>query len=203
MKQKERFLLLLLIGVSFCMKGNGQSQGEFSQSVTPSYALKTNLISWVTGTLNLAGEAKLTSRYSFNLAATYNPWTLSDNMKWRHASVMPELRFWPCEAFTGHFFGLHGLYAHYNVGNVKIPFGLFPDLESERWQGDAFGAGLSYGHTWYLSPRWNIEASIGFGYAYLKYDRYECVECGERLGDGKQHYVGPTKLAVSLIYIIK
>ena len=203
MKQKERLLILLLIGVSFCMKGKGQSAGEFPPSVTPSYALKTNLVSWATGTFNLAGEVTLSSRYSLNMAVGYNPWTFSDNMKWKNIHVMPELRFWPCEAFTGHFFGVHGVYMHYNAGNVKVPFDSLKDLETERWQGDAVGGGLSYGYTWYLSPRWSIEASIGGGYLYLSHDRYECKECGASLGKEKKHYIGPTKLGLSLIYIIK
>ena len=56
---------------------------------------------------------------------------------------------------------------------------------------------------WILGNRWNLEASIGVGYAYLDYTKYKCKKCGEKLGSGHKNYVGPTKAAISLIYIIK
>ena len=53
-----------------------------------------------------------------------------------------------------------------------------------------------------LMVGWNLELEIGIGYAFTKFDRYECIGSGERLETGKtHHYVGPTKAAVNLIYV--
>ena len=63
--------------------------------------------------------------------------------------------------------------------------------------------GISYGYSWILGKRWNIEATIGFGYAYSNYDKYDCATCGRFKGSQDKHYFGPTKAGISLIYIIK
>lgn len=70
-------------------------------------------------------------------------------------------------------------------------------------RGWATGIGISYGYTWILGKRWNLEANIGAGYIYTKYDKYECKTCGRFKGNQKKHYFGPTKAGISLIYIIK
>ena len=62
---------------------------------------------------------------------------------------------------------------------------------------------MVYGYQWLLGKRWSIEASIGVGYIRAHYDKYECPLCGEWLGSGNKDYLGVTKAAVSLIYIIK
>ena len=55
---------------------------------------------------------------------------------------------------------------HFNAGQVPLPFGIFPDVKKYRYQGNTYGAGLSYGYQWILTPRWSIEGSIGVGYKY-------------------------------------
>ena len=75
--------------------------------------------------------------------------------------------------------------------------------QEHRYEGWATGIGISYGYTWILGKRWNLEANIGAGYIYTKYDKYECKTCGRFKGNQKKHYFGPTKAGISLIYIIK
>ena len=48
-----------------------------------------------------------------------------------------------------------------------------------------------------------MEATVGVGYARVDYDRYNCQDCGTKLNSGHKNYFGPTKLGLSLIYIIK
>ena len=52
-----------------------------------------------------------------------------------------------------------------------------------------------------VTRHFNIEASIGIGYDYIKYDKFRCGECGERLKSGHTNYFGPTKLALSFMYV--
>lgn len=109
--------------------------------------------------------------------------------------------YWLCERFNGHFFGLHSGYGEYNISGVRIPF-LKKSVKDHRYQGWATGLGISYGYSWLLGRRWNLEATVGAGYVYTNYDRYECATCGKFRGTGDRHYFGPTKAGISIIYII-
>ena len=178
--------------------------GVFSRKIiTPDIGVKTNILYIATTTLNVGAEFKLSDKYTFDFSINYNPWTFSNNKKIKHLLLQPELRYWICDPFDKHFFGFHLLYAHYNIGSIKLPLGIYPSLENSRYQGDLYGAGFSYGYQWYLSPRWSIEATFGFGYVYTDYDRYQCKTCGTFIESGNKHYFGPTKAGVSLIYFLK
>ena len=72
--------------------------------------------------------------------------------------------------------------------------------EGERHQGWGAGAGVSYGYSWLLSRHWNLEATVGVGYLYLKSDKYPCANCGRKQEGIKKHYFGPTQAAINLIY---
>ena len=54
-----------------------------------------------------------------------------------------------------------------------------------------------------LSPHWSIEGTLGVGYAHLHYSKYPCKECGKRLSVNNRNYLGPTRAAVSIIYLLK
>ncbi|MDR0333149.1 MAG: DUF3575 domain-containing protein [Dysgonamonadaceae bacterium] len=163
----------------------------------PSWGIKTNLLYDATTTFNLAVEFRTGEKTSLDLPLNYNPFTFSDNRKWKHFLIQPEFRYWTRETFDGHFFGLHGHYAYYNAGNLPKPFS--PYMQEHRFQGWLAGAGVSYGHRWNFN-RWAMEATVGVGYAYLDYDKYECGNCGEFLSSHKKNYFGPTKAGLSLIY---
>ena len=69
-------------------------------------------------------------------------------------------------------------------------------------QGWGVGVGIAYGYQWLLSRHWSIEAEIGIGYVYSRYDKYECPTCGDLLEDNQSHnYFGLTKAAINLIYV--
>ena len=99
----------------------------------------------------------------------------------------------------------------YNVGNIGfIPNFLnnrFKQLKDERWKGWGVGAGIAYGHAWTLGTHWNLEAEIGIGWIYSRYDRWSIDKANggklqNKIQDNKVHnYVGPTKLAVNLEYV--
>lgn len=167
------------------------------------FALKTDLVKWGTASFNIEPEVKVGPKSTLALALSWNPFTFSDNKKWRHIWIQPEYRYWFCAPFGGHFIGVHPIYSHYNAGNVQFTFGLFDELKDYRFQGDLFGAGIGYGYHWILSNRWSIEAEIGIGAVYTSFDKYECATCGDKIGSDHKVRLMPTKAAVSLIYIIK
>ena len=173
-----------------------------SQSV----AIKSNLLYDATLTLNGGGEGKFSPKWTGDLSANLNAWTVNDR-RWKHWLVQPEVRYWFCEAFSGHFVGAHLLGGQYNWGNLNMPFSFlgtdFGKLKDYRYQGWMAGAGIAYGYSWILSRHWNIGAEIGLGWVYTRSDVFECDDCGQRIRrDVPHNYVGPTKIAINLIYTL-
>ena len=172
-------------------------------------AVKANALSWLTTTPQAEVEGAVGPHWTVGLAGSWNPWTFGDNKKFKHWEVRPMGRYWLWEAFNGHFFGVNAEYAQFNVGGMKAtPFGLmFSDTDKTRYEGSYFGAGVSYGYSWMLSPRWSIEGELGVGYRRSSYRSYDCVTCGRPTIDGApkqtKGYFGPTRLAVSVIFMIR
>ena len=133
--RKSVCIIFLMIGISLS-----------AQNV----AVKTNLLYDATATFNLGAEIGLSPRWTLDLSSNYNPFSFSDNKKWKHWMAQPEARYWFCERFNGHFMGLHLLGGQYNVGGVKLPFGIYPSVEDYRYEGYYYGAGLAYGYQWVL-----------------------------------------------------
>lgn len=173
-------------------------------SCAQSIGVKTNFAHWaVGGTPNAGMEFALGRKYTLEIGGGYNWFAFSDTKKLKHWIVQPELRYWLCETFNGHFFGLHALAGDFNVGGIDIPVGRLERLKDYRYESYAFGGGISYGYQWPIAKRWNFEMNIGVGYAYLPYDKYNCAKCGEKIESGNSNYLGVTKAAISLIYLIK
>ena len=170
-----------------------------------SVSVKTNLVYGVSTTINIGTEFGLSSKWTLDVSANYNGWTFSENKKWKHWLIQPEVRYWLCERFNGHFVGAHLLGGIYNIGNLDTDFMLlgtdFGQLKNYRYEGWMAGVGVGYGYQCLLSRHWSLEAEIGVGYVYSRADKFECATCGEKLEDNEpHHYVGPTKVALSLIY---
>lgn len=193
-RKNNRLLLLFMLLALLANQGRAQNA-----------AIKTNILSGASTSLNIGMEFALSQKWSLETTYQVNPWTFSDNKKWKHWMVTPELRHWLCSKFNGHFFGLHLLGGRYNIGNIDIDFKMlgtdFSQLKDHRFEGWFMGAGLGYGYSWILSKHWNLEAEIGFGYIFTEYDKFECDRCGKKLGASDHNYIGPTKAAFNLIYV--
>lgn len=169
-------------------------------------AIKTNILSDVFLNINTGLEVGLAPRWTLDLSGEVNAWTLSHDRRWKHWAVQPEARYWFCDRFAGHFVGAHLHGGQYNIGGIDTDFSLlgtdFSSLKDARYQGWFVGAGVAYGYAWILGRHWNIEAEIGVGYSYTRYDRFRCAGCGKKVGENRPHnYFGPTKAAVNLVYL--
>ena len=197
MKTNTRFKALLFL---FLVLGSISAKGQ-------DVAVKTNLLYDIAAfTANAGVEVGLAPRWTLDVSANYNGWTLSDNRRWKHWVVQPEARYWLCDRFAGHFFGLHAHGGQFNIGGLKNGISFlgsdFSKLENRRYQGWLAGAGIAYGYSWILGKHWNLEAEIGLGYIYTRFDTYPCADCGRKIAeDGSHHYVGPTKAAINLVYM--
>ncbi len=186
------FLLFLCCGIC----------GAKAQEV----ALKTNLLSDAFLNPNLAAEVALAPRWTIDVSGQFNTWNHSHDRKWKHWVVQPEIRYWFCDRFAGHFVGAHLLGGQYNVGGIDIPFSFlgtdFKKLKDTRYQGWFGGLGVAYGYAWAIAEHWNIEGEIGIGWTYTRFDRFRCSGCGKKIEENKPHnYFGVTKAAINLVYL--
>ncbi len=162
------------------------------------FAVKNNLLYDLTTTLNAGVEIGLGTRWTLDASGNYIPWKFG-KVRWKHWLVQPEFRYWFCERFNGHFIGVHGHYAEYNFGGI----GFNHNLRHHRYQGHLYGGGISYGYQWILNNRWNLEATLGVGYARLHDKKYPIAECGTVIREKGRNYWGPTKIGITIVYIIK
>lgn len=183
----------------------GQAQQKDTLNmIQPTWSIKNNLLYDATLTPNIGLEFRIGPRSTLQAFYGLNPWKWSDTKKWRHWSLMPEYRYWlngeKAPYLLGWFAGVHALGGEFNVGGVKMPFGMMKWLENNRYEGWYIGGGLTLGHAWRLSDRWRLEAAVGVGYIRFRYDRYQNEWCGDFIHSGTYDYFGPTKLALNIAY---
>lgn len=188
---KKTFKVLLVVGM-VCAAGT---------SARAQIALKSNLLYDAATTPNLGVEVGLTKKTTAQVFYGLNPWKYSDTKQTRHWVLMPEYRWWTCSRFNGHFFGIHAMGGEFNLQGVKDPLKVFSDLKHNRYEGWYVGGGITYGYQWILSKHWNLEGSLGVGYDYIQYKKYECGVCGTFAKRDHTNYVGPTKLCLSIEYL--
>lgn len=180
-------------------------------------AIKSNLLYDATATANLGLELGLAPKWTLDISGNAHLWNVWDDSRLKHLMLQPEIRYWFCERFNGHFLGFHLLGGKYNVGNISnnidwMPFihtsldylenkGTFKDLTDHRFQGWFAGAGIAYGYSLILSRHWNLEFELGMGYIHTVFDVYQCKDCGKKVKENQPYnYVGPTKAAINLVY---
>ena len=188
---------------------------SFGSANAQKVAIKTNALYWATATPNIGMEFAMGDRWTFELEGGYNPWTLDsdNNTKVKHWLVSPEVRYWFCNSFQGHFIGINANYTQFNIGglpqgmpnlfvnlNTEVPM---PDLSAARIQGWAVGAGLTYGYAFPIARRWNMELTVGYGLWYTEYDQFESRKCGLFQQSVGRLALGPATAGISFIYMIR
>ena len=163
--------------------------------------VKTNIPHWASATPNIGVEVAFWNKMSFEISGGYNPFEFGNEQHWKHWIIWPEIRYWFWEPFNGHFLGVHGVFSEFNVGGLNLPVKKLASLKDRRYQGEINGVGLSYGYAWILGNNLLIEVSVGAGYGRLNYDVFSKGKDGFKINEGRKHYIGPTKGAVSLVYV--
>ncbi len=184
-----KFRLVLLLTLFVVLDGYGQ------------IAVKTNIFMDAFRIPNLAVEVGTSQKTTIEVPFYYNQWKYSEMKQYKLMMIQPELRYWLCDKFNGHFFGIHLMAGVYNTMGIKPLVPLWSDMKTHHYKGDFYGAGLSYGYHYILSRHWSAEATLGFGYAYVNYKKYECKDCPKRIEKSNKNYLGPSKAALNLIYM--
>ena len=170
----------------------------------PRMALRTNLLYDATLSPNLGVDVRVDSAWTVGLLVGINAWDIDKerNKKWRHALFSFRARnYLKRSVFHKNYIEGDLIYSHYNVGNTKIPFGLYSAVKDRRLQGDLIALGGKYGYSWILSRTWRIEAEAGVAVGYAWFKEYDCPHCGTFLGNGDRIFLLP-QLGVNVVYII-
>lgn len=126
-------------------------------------------------------------------------WDNQNPTHWRNFAVVPEVRYYFREVFSGLFTGADFIYTHYNVGAVQFPFGLYPEVQNNRLQGSFWGGGTFLGYAWWPWQHWRLELEAGAAVGLAAYDVYDCPHCGTKQGEERKVGVVP-KLALNVAY---
>ena len=184
------------------------------QSFSQRVAIKNNLVYDALLTPNLSLEFSLGEKWTLDTQVGMNFFFYENDptadgyktRKWSHWPLRTPSYFVCGGGATGGFFGLPGRGGQMNVGGINIPFILqnkHKEMKAHRYEGYFYGGGISAGYHWILSDRFSLEAALGIGYAHVRYDEFKCTACGQRTGKGGADYLGPTRAALSIIYILK
>ena len=193
---KKLVLILLLLGSAFTLR---------AQNV---WAVKTNLLHDL-GTLspNIAVEYALSQQWTSELSLSVNSWRSWGGSRLNHLLLQPEVKYWFCEKYDGWFVCANAMGGFASLGNF-IDLSQYnpksPDLRNFLLKDAlALSIGVGGGYDFILSRHWNLEVEGSLGYMYAQGDEYDdSVTPPDLLLKGsKFDYVGPTKLAVSLVYL--
>ncbi len=163
-------------------------------------AVKTNMLYDLAAIPNIGAEFYLGG--NFSLAANWHySWWKSDKKYWYWRSYGGDIavRYWlgkqsRIKPLTGHHLGLYGQMITYDfeVGNKGIL--------ADKW---SWSAGLEYGYSLPVARRLNIDFTIGLGYHWGTFEEYLPID-GHYVWQAtkRRQYIGPTKLEVSLVWLI-
>ena len=101
-------MLMLLARLSCAGKAGAQTVAVKSDLLTGSMLASPNL----------GVELKLSERFTLEAGFHYNPFPAGGDRRWKHWFVQPELRYWMCQPYGGHFFGANLMYGVYNVAKA-------------------------------------------------------------------------------------
>lgn len=164
-------------------------------------AINNNLIFDAAGALSAGVEIPCTPKTSLDLYGSIRPWKRSEESVHKHWIVQAQYRLWPCQVMNGLFYGPYVHAGEFNLGNHDLVFGLLNGLKPDRYEGWLAGAGIGAGYEYPLAKHWNIGAEVGVGYTYIDYKQFDCKVCGNQKADDVYHYVGVSRLGLSVSYV--
>ena len=190
--------LLCIALFSIFTIGSTWAVEDSTEDFKPRIALKTNLLHDPILTPDIGLEVSFGNRFSVNAEGVYSWWSReSKHRYWRVRGGWVEGRYWfgdksKQRALTGHHVGIYG-----SIHDYDFEFG------RRGWQSPhaTLGVGASYGYSFRIHPRLNLDLSARLGYFagdVIKYkpqcNGYVCTSRCSR------HYIGLTGLEVTLVW---
>ena len=162
-----------------------------SQSSAPyHFALRANLLRWVTLTPDVGIEWRITPSVGIAVNGSWTSWTWQDNGR-RYAlwEVAPEVRWYIGKEKHGY------LGAMYKAGQFNYK------LSATGRQGDLMGGGITGGYQLRLSDALSLDFNVAVGCLHADYEKYEVID-GVRVRAGKEtkNWWGPINAGVTLVW---
>lgn len=179
----KRIIIVLML-----LAGSGTTNRAAAQI----FSVRANALAALTGTLHLGAEVAVTDNWSAEASLYWNP-IQGQRLAARIYGVQVGTRYWLYESFVGHFIGQQVCYVDYEIGNRR-----------RRYDGRAYGIGVSYGYSWMLSTRWNVVVEAGIGLYRTKDTRRDPTASDwetEFIYRARRWTLAPSKLEVSFNYI--
>ena len=169
-----------------------------TESETGRLAVKTNLLYDLLLLPTLEVEYRFNERWSLNLEGSLAWWRIDGgvNKYYDLWIISPEARyhFKTKAPWHGHHVGLFAGGGAYDLENGK-----------EGYKGEYFMTGLAYGYIFPVKgcKHLHMEANIGVGYMYTKYEEYLPIDGHYVYQEtGRTNYFGPLKAKFSLVWIL-
>lgn len=130
--------------------------------------LKTNLIGWGMGHINIAAEIDLAPHWSLAIPFYYSGGFdyFKSTLKFRGVVLQPEARYY-LKGNDGFYVG-----AHLGLGWYNFALGGEFRIQDHKGRTPAYGGGLGLGYAMNFkkNPRWGMEFALGGGVYKAKYD---------------------------------
>lgn len=181
--------------------------GEFAKTPKPLHlAFKTNLLYDAAFLPNLTVEWYMGKQWSLAIEGNWSWWKFNHPIQnwWYHRIQAGgiELRRWFNSPYPlrGHALGIYSM-----IGNYDVRF----FTKNEYTKGDlsylSWSAGLSYAYSFSIARKLNLELGLAIGYLggrYYKYDYCMAHAHWAKQGMYNRNYIGPTRVGVSLVWLL-
>ena len=167
-------------------------QGQPTQWDEPySFAIRTNLLHWLGGAMNLGVEWRATESIGIKVDGGFSSWEFKDGYRQhKTAYINPEIRWylWSAKRF---YVGAAGTF-----GSVTVK------PKAVGYDGSVSSYGVSLGYQTYLSDSFLIDFNFGMGYISLKYDTFTTNNGRETVTsrDNEKSTFLPNQAGVSLVW---
>ena len=175
--------------------------------VKPLFAVNTNLLYDAATAINLGAEFPIGKRVSIGAEVVFPWWLLKDQRAFELLAGTLDVRIWlgnrdRRDKMTGWFVGPYGGAGYYDIEWKTA------GRQGEFWHVGAMGG---FAHKINRSGSLRLEYTLGLGYLNTDYRAYKPMLAAEDErwhliedpdNDGVLHYYGPTRVGVSLVWLI-
>ena len=172
--------------------------GSFVQMQAQTFAVNSNLLLLSTQTYNLGAEITVGDHTTLGLSVFGNnkPYFHKDM---RTIGVQPEFKY---------YFGGRPMYHHYvGIGLLAADYSIKGG--NRKYDGTAWGGGMTFGYVVSLSKRWNLDFHGGVGAIFSHHREFMAngddllLDDNSQAKDGFWEYrILPTKIGITLSYTI-
>lgn len=182
----KRLVLIATLLVFLPLFGGGlKSEAQF-------YSVSTNALGLGWAGVNGEFSATIDRTWSLHADISWMPFRV-EKVRTQHFSFRPQLRYWFTETYRHWFVGAHYMYSNFHAG--------VPSFMKYKYEGWGIGGGFDVGYAHPIKRNWNIEFQLGGSLLYMRYNKSNCMNCGDLVSEEKGLRLMPTKAAISLVYL--